>query len=131
MTTTDLVWWLVGTRAVIGTSLLVVSLRMRHLCVVDRIELRALGVNGMIQEILTGQVRYATLRSFVIGVFTLTAWLSWPHVIARGPYGAPAVWVSSLFLLAVFVEGWIGVLKYRERVRLMDMARAKVAEARL
>jgi hypothetical protein len=116
-------WWLVLARALIGTLFLIIGIQM-ILHARDEIVLRAAkGQNGMEAEILKGQVRFGWLRAGALAILASSAWLSLPFVGRTPLYRWPQIVASALVLLLTCMEA-VGVfLKWRERGRLLWMAR--------
>ncbi len=117
----DIVWWLVGARAVCGTLFLLVNFQTVLYASEERAIRRDAGENGMQEVVLTGEIRFAILRCIVIFLLTSSAWLSWPFVIRQAPHRGVQAVAAGLVLLIVFIDGGIGLYKLHQRRRLIKM----------
>lgn len=124
MTTTTWIWTLVWARALLGTLFILIALQM-VLHARDELTIRVFkGQNGIEAEILKGQIRFGWLRVGSLTLLTISAWLSAPFVGRHGAtYRWPQVIASAFVFVLLLIDGTSAVLKWRERDRLLRMAR--------
>lgn len=118
------VWILVLFRALFGCLFCVISIQMVRWAEAELTIRRTRGENGMQEEILLGQIRFGWLsvaRLFLLGA---SAWLSLPFVGHLGlEYRWQHVVAASLVFLLTLMDSAYVYLKWRERSRLLAMAR--------